>query len=110
MRAKKTRGYAKGRPLGATIGGVGSALDFAVEPDPKYGGTVLDYTKGVFKKTNDASALGRVAESKALDWKTYKWLALGIGVSASKRLPGLRIVARPLDRVIRDMTKGKWGL
>ena len=44
------------------------------------------------------------------DTNTYKPLLVGMLVSAAPRIPIVGIVAKPADRGLKRLTKGKWGL
>ena len=42
--------------------------------------------------------------------ENYKYGLAGVAVSASKKVPLVRILARPVDKFIKGMTGGRWGL
>lgn len=86
-------------------------MEILFEASPEWGNlSVADYIKGNLKGTEPIAATGRVLKTKLTELDNYKYLALGVGVSASKSIPVLRIVAKPVDRVIRKMSKGKVSL
>lgn len=109
-RGKKSKGYAKAKPLGASVGAGGSLLSMAVDPDARTGISPVTHLIGVFKGTDTLDSTVSSAREAAFTLSNYKWFAIGIAASASKTVPGLRLVARPVDSVVKSMTKGKWGL
>jgi len=53
---------------------------------------------------------GSAMISNACDIMTYTPLAVGLVVSASPKIPVVRIVAKPLDKMLRGATHGHTGL
>ena len=63
-----------------------------------------------YLKAGDFSSALKSAKINVTQPENYKYGAAGVLVSASKRVPLLRIAARPVDRFIKSMTGGRWGL
>lgn len=109
-KGKKSKGYAKAKPIGASVGAGGSMLSMALDPDAATGISPITHLVGVFKGTDSLDSTLRSAKEAAFTMSNYKWFAIGLAASASKKVPGLRIVARPVDSTLKAMTKGRWGL
>ena len=93
----KPMGLAAGTTLSGAQAGFGTPAGAA--------GSVFDAAK-----TGDLSTATSRAIMAAKDTKTYLPAAAGAVASASKNIPGLRIIARPVDRAIKSLTRGRWGL
>jgi len=53
---------------------------------------------------------GACVKSNASDYGTYIPLGIGLLISASPKIPVVRIVAKPLDQMLRGATRGRTGL
>ena len=105
-RTKKTKKKSKppAKPL-ATAAGAALSVGDAATASTTVGASPLAFAK--------AGELGNVVpalKENAMKLDTYKALGAGVLISGSKRIPGVRILARPLDRMIKGFTGGKWGL
>lgn len=107
---KKSRGYAKAKPLGATAGAAGSGLSIMFGQSAAFGNSPVDRLIGYVKGTDSLQNVVGATKDNLTNVNNYKWALIGIGLSASKRLPLIKMVGKPIDRVARDMTRGKWGL
>ena len=60
--------------------------------------------------TNRVKYAGSCVKSNATDFGTYVPLGIGLLISASPKIPVVRIVAKPLDKMLRGATHGHTGL
>lgn len=96
---KKAVRKRKSKPAGVAGGAVLTGYDI-------FGNPIINRVKGTW--TTDYAV--NIAKVAAKDTKNYYPLIGGVIISASPKLPLVRMLARPLDRAIKDFTKGKWRL
>ena len=96
-RKKARRSKPPAKPAGFAGGAAISA--FEVLGDPVKYALAQQYT-------NAQSSL----KANATNLSNYKFALGGALLSGSKGMPGIRLVAGPVDRAIRALTRGKWGL
>jgi hypothetical protein len=60
--------------------------------------------------TNRVKYAGDCVASNAKDFGTYVPLGIGLLISASPKIPVLKVVAKPLDQMLRGATHGHTGL
>lgn len=60
--------------------------------------------------TNRALYAGSALKANALTPAVYVPLVIGAAASASPRIPLVRIVARPVDRMAKKLSHGRWGV
>ena len=60
--------------------------------------------------TNRVKYAGNCVASNAKDFSTYFPLGVGLLISASPKIPVVKVVAKPLDKMLRNATHGHTGL
>ena len=68
-----------------------------------------DYLINPSVEFNAKSALDSLVVN-VKDPQRYKYGLAGMLISASKRIPVVNIIARPVDSGLKRLTKGKWGI
>lgn len=107
-KAKRSSGP-KAKPIGLAGGFTLSGVEMAT--DSSYGGIPLvTRVVGVVKGTDSLANVANASKQAVTDMSNYKYAALGLIISASPRIPLVNILAKPADRGLKRLTKGKWGL
>lgn len=104
---KGSRKHAK--PVAAMAGVMESAIEMAVTSNV-VGASPVDQLINQDGITNKLTAASRVLKENLMTPARYTGAGVGVGLSAAKKIPGLRVLAKPVDQVIKDMTKDKYGL
>lgn len=99
--APKYKATPAGLAVGATASGMKAVFGTAE-------GNVMSMYDTV--KTKEWSKLDDRFINVAMDFDTYKMALLGALVSASPRLPLVKIVASPINRQVKKLSKGKVSL
>ena len=97
-------------PLGASVGLGVSALEVATGTS-KYSSSPLGYL--LQPSVPMATRIANVSNSlkaEAVNFDNYKFGLAGVVLSASPKVPILRMAAKPVDRVVRRVSKGKVSL
>ena len=98
---------------GVTAGAIGTAGSAALtQKTGKQGSTAsaLHWLVGEPKMpiNERLSRAGDVLRQNATDPHTYVPLALGVGASIAPKVPIVKIIAKPVDNMIQNLTRGKW--
>ena len=108
-KAKRSSGP-KAKPVGMAMGlGYGAYDVLATRAPNNYASPIAQLLSSApldDKLTNTGIAL----KSALSDANTYKVPLLGLLVTASPKIPFVGIIAKPADRGLKRLTKGKWGL
>jgi hypothetical protein len=131
-KGKKKKGKSKAKrgrvshkspvPLGTTLGAIDATVNMlthetsggpyasGIQPSPLsfiMGGHKAGYRDGPMARAEYAL---KGIKQNAMNLNNYKGLAVGFVVSAAKKIPVAEIAAKPVDRFIKRLTKGKVGL
>lgn len=91
-------------PLGATAGAIGVGNDMLLVRNPVY------FDPVTYIKTGDFTSAMKSLVVNAKDMKRYKYGAFGLIISAAPKLPLVSLIAKPADKAIRRVSKGKVSL
>ena len=101
----------KSMPVGAAAGSTITAVQILAKKTDEgwYSPLEVLFLKDV-ALSEKISRMESALTKNATDLDRYGPLLVGALVSASPRLPVVGIAAKPLNRMIKKMSKGKWGL
>lgn len=102
----------KATPLGVTLGVIGTGANMILTPKiENHGSTasVLHWMTGepAMPMGERISRSGVVLKKNLTDLNNYKPAVLGVAASASKKIPIVDMAAKPVDKMIRRVSKGK---
>ena len=106
---KKKRSGPKAKPAGLAGGVAMSGFKMATDPDAK-GMTIASRIPDMLAGRSTLSDTFATVQQAATNVNNYKYALVGLIVTSSKNIPVLSMVARPADRGLKRLTKGKWGL
>ena len=100
-------------PLGVTIGAVGTAASAGLrkaDSGEAAGRSSLDWMLDKSQTVPRRVELAlKAAAANAQDLETYIPIAAGAVASAAPRLPIVKHIAKPLDKMIKAHSHGKWS-
>ena len=96
-RTKRRSSGPKAKPAGLAAGGAMVGLEVLGDP-----------VKYLLSKQYDNAQ--NALKANLTDPQKYKYGLVGLLVTASPKIPVIGIIARPADRGLKRLTKGKWGL
>ena len=108
---KKGSRKPKAKPIGLTGGAALTGVDMLTSKAQDGQISVLDALTYAYPTIGDrVTAIVDKSKYQLTQPGNYKYALMGILVSASPNIPVLGIVAKPANRGIKRLTKGKWGL
>jgi hypothetical protein len=100
----RARSVVKGH-VGIDAGMIGTGFLAATGNQGGFG-SPIDYAKnGTIPLGNRITSIGKSVGKNLSEPKTYLPMGVGLVVSASPKIPGIRILAKPLDRELKKRFK-----
>ena len=108
---KSKRSKPKAKPVGLAGGAALSGADMLTSVSEAGQISILEaLTYPYANTTTRVKAIASKATYQVTQPGNYKYVLLGMLVSAAPRIPVVGIIAKPADRGLKRLTKGKWGL
>ena len=112
-RTKLSRSGPQAKPIGLSTGAAITGADVLLMPTSAGSGPVTYVVKAFQSGVPLGDMLpALVTRSKAslTDTKKYMPFLAGAVITASPRIPIIGILAKPVDKGLKRLSKGKWGL
>jgi len=107
---KRSAPKKKAKPVGMAMGLGYGAIDVLATRAPNNYASPLSQLLADVPLESKVENIGVALKSALTSTETYKVPLLGLLITASPRIPVIGIIAKPADRGLKRLTKGKWGL
>lgn len=110
-KSKKKSSGPKAKPAGLTAGAALTGFEIGMSRTPSGGlGPVDSLLYKDRSLVDNVKFAIEALKDNAVDPSKYKYALAGILITASPRIPLVGLVARPANKGLKRLTKGKWGL